>query len=177
MKRQWSISLAALAAVGIATGVIAQKREQEQKGRTSDARSEAREGGERHVMIRPGQVPWEPGPDALPRGAEIAILEGEIEKTDQLAVRLRFPDGYEIPPHWHPVTERITVLEGELGIGTGEEFDKDAGSTFPEGSFIIMPEGARHFAWAEGETVIQLNGPGPLEIVYVNPADDPRKSE
>jgi hypothetical protein len=31
-----------------------------------------------------------------------------------------------------------------------------------------------HFAYAEGETVIQLNSIGPWGLEYVNPADDPR---
>jgi len=35
----------------------------------------------------------------------------------------------------------------------------------------------KHFAWATGETVIQLHGMGPWEIVYVNPADDPREAK
>jgi hypothetical protein len=39
-----------------------------------------------------------------------------------------------------------------------------------------MPQGVRHFAWAKGETVIQVSGIGPFEVNYVNPADDPRKA-
>jgi hypothetical protein len=33
----------------------------------------------------------------------------------------------------------------------------------------------RHFAWMEGETILQLSSMGPWEIVYVNAADDPRR--
>jgi hypothetical protein len=33
----------------------------------------------------------------------------------------------------------------------------------------------RHFAWAKGETIVQVHGTGPFEINYVNAADDPRK--
>jgi hypothetical protein len=38
-----------------------------------------------------------------------------------------------------------------------------------------MPRGVRHYAWAKGETVVQVHAVGPFEITYVNPADDPRK--
>ena len=38
----------------------------------------------------------------------------------------------------------------------------------------MAPE-MRHFAWAKGDTVLQLHGMGPWQINYVNPADDPRK--
>ena len=40
---------------------------------------------------------------------------------------------------------------------------------------MSMPKTMRHFAWAKGETIIQVHGIGPFEITYVNPADDPRK--
>lgn len=43
------------------------------------------------------------------------------------------------------------------------------------GSFGYWPVGMRHFAWAEGETVLQLHGRGPWTVTYVNPADEPRK--
>ena len=86
------------------------------------------------------------------------------------------PDGYKIPPHWHPTDERIVVLQGTLGMGMGEKFDAGAGRELPAGSYAVMPAGARHFAWAKGETVIQVSAVGPFEITYVNPADDPRKT-
>ncbi len=35
--------------------------------------------------------------------------------------------------------------------------------------------GMKHYAWATGDTVIQLNGMGQWTITYVNPSDDPRK--
>ncbi len=44
----------------------------------------------------------------------------------------------------------------------------------PAGTFGFLPPTMKHFAWAKGETVIQLHGMGPWEIIYVNPADDPR---
>jgi hypothetical protein len=39
-----------------------------------------------------------------------------------------------------------------------------------------MPKGMHHYAWASGETVVQLHGIGPFAITYVNAADDPRKT-
>jgi hypothetical protein len=32
-----------------------------------------------------------------------------------------------------------------------------------------------HYAFAEVEAVVQINGVGPFDIVYVDPSDDPRK--
>jgi hypothetical protein len=35
----------------------------------------------------------------------------------------------------------------------------------------------KHFAWAKGETVVQLHGIGPWKIQYVNPAAEPRNNK
>jgi hypothetical protein len=32
-----------------------------------------------------------------------------------------------------------------------------------------------HFAYAEVESVVQINGVGPFDVIYVDPKDDPRK--
>jgi hypothetical protein len=42
------------------------------------------------------------------------------------------------------------------------------------GSFAAMPAGLQHFAWTKTGCVLQVHAMGPFEIVYVNPADDPR---
>jgi hypothetical protein len=69
----------------------------------------------------------------------------------------------------------VTVIKGTLMIGKGEKFSADETQALPAGSFMSMPKGMRHFAWAKGETTIQVHGIGPFDINYVNPADDPRK--
>ncbi len=38
-----------------------------------------------------------------------------------------------------------------------------------------MPAGTHHFAWSEGETIVQVHSVGPWGVTYVDPADDPRK--
>jgi quercetin dioxygenase-like cupin family protein len=92
-------------------------------------------------------------------------------------MRLRLPDGYRVPPHTHPQPERVTVLSGTLHIGMGGRFDPAKAKAMPAGTFGIWPAGMKHFAWAEGQTVIQVHGNGPWSIHYVNPADDPRQSK
>ena len=85
------------------------------------------------------------------------------------------PDGYKVPPHWHPTDENVTVIQGTLMVGKGESFSADHSKALTAGSFARMPRGMRHFAWAKGETIIQVHGVGPFDIIYVNAADDPRK--
>jgi quercetin dioxygenase-like cupin family protein len=129
-----------------------------------------------HIMVTPDQMKWGPAPPALPAGAQASVIEGDPSKAGSaFAVRLKFPDGYKVPPHWHPTDEKVVVLKGTLMLGLGEKFDPAAGHELPAGSYAVMPTGVRHFAWAKGETVIQVSAVGPFEVNYVNAADDPRK--
>jgi anti-sigma factor ChrR (cupin superfamily) len=117
---------------------------------------------------------WVDGPRAIPPGAKLALLEGDPTKDGPFVMRLRLPDGYIIPPHTHPKTERVTVISGTFNIVMGENLDKRDARKMPAGSFGYWPAGMKHIVWAEGETVVQLHGIGPWSINYVDPADDPR---
>jgi quercetin dioxygenase-like cupin family protein len=92
-------------------------------------------------------------------------------------LRAKLPDGYKVPPHWHPSDENVTVLKGTLLVGKGEKLDPATMEELPAGSFMRMPKTMRHYAMAKGETIIQVHGIGPFDVNYVNPADDPRKKE
>lgn len=156
------VTLAVLAGASLQLG-------QQSKGAASATQQRA------HVVVTPDKLTWVAAPPGLPAGAQVAVLEGDPSKAGYFAIRAKLPDGYKVPPHWHPTDERLVVLEGTLGLGKGETFDPSAGHELPVGSYAMMPTGVRHFAWAKGETVFQLSGMGPFEITYVNSADDPRK--
>jgi quercetin dioxygenase-like cupin family protein len=127
-----------------------------------------------HLMHLPAEIAWQPGPPSLPPGARFAVLEGDPSEAGVFTLRLHLPDGYHIPPHWHPGVERVTVISGTFHFGHGETADRAATQALPAGSHIAMPRESRHYAYAEGDTVIQLTSLGPWEVHYVNPADDPR---
>lgn len=91
-------------------------------------------------------------------------------------MRLRLPDGYKIPPHFHPKVEHVTVLSGTFYIGMGESFDQKATKAMTAGAFGFWPANMKHFVWIKGETVVQLHGVGPWGITYLSPADDPRNA-
>jgi hypothetical protein len=67
------------------------------------------------------------------------------------------------------------VISGTFNMGLGDKLDTKATRALGAGSMAIMQPGTRHFAWNEGETVVQVHGVGPWTLTYVNPADDPRK--
>jgi mannose-6-phosphate isomerase-like protein (cupin superfamily) len=128
-----------------------------------------------HRVFMPGDLEWKPASPMLPAGAQSIVLSGDPRQPGPFTVRLKLPDGYKVPPHWHPADEHVTVLSGTFGISTGEQFDPSKGMEIGPGGFTVMPTGVRHFAWTKGETVIQVHALGPWAINYVNPADDPRK--
>ena len=109
-------------------------------------------------------------------GAQMAVLQGDPSVPGQLfTIRLRLPDGYVLPPHWHPTDENVTVIKGTFLVGLGDVFDRKA--TLPplhRGDFISAPANANHFAQARGRTEVQVHAIGPFVINYVNPEDDPR---
>jgi quercetin dioxygenase-like cupin family protein len=129
------------------------------------------------ALYAPAEIQWKDGPPSLPRGAKVAILEGDPAKEGFFVMRVRFPDGFHIPAHTHPKTERVTVISGTFKLAMGDNPQKEKAHTLPAGSFRYWPAGMVHAAWAEGETVVQVHAEGPWAINYVNPADDPRNAK
>jgi quercetin dioxygenase-like cupin family protein len=132
---------------------------------------------EQHVALNLGDVQWGDAPPVLPAGAKFAVIQGDPGKKGVYTIRLKVPSGYRIPPHFHPTTENVSVISGTMSFGMGDKFDEAAGKEIQAGGFASMPAGMKHFAWATGETVIQVHGMGPFQITYVNPADDPRNAK
>jgi len=129
------------------------------------------------ALFQPDKIEWKDGPSSLPKGAKIAVLEGDPTKDGPFVFRVKVPDGYRIPVHTHPKAERVTVISGTFNIGMGEKFDAKATQAMPAGTYGHWATGMKHFVWIKGETVVQFHGMGPWSIQYVNPADDPRNQK
>jgi uncharacterized RmlC-like cupin family protein len=127
-----------------------------------------------HILVPAGHEQWGPAPPALPAGAQIAVLEGNPGEKGTVVLRLKFPAGYDIPAHWHSMTERVTVISGALHVGMGDKLDRAASQTLDPGGFVSLPATVHHFAWASTPTVVQIDLEGPFDIFYVNAADDPQ---
>ena len=128
-------------------------------------------------LYKADALKWKDGPPSLPPGAQIAILEGNPAKPGPFVFRVKVPDGYKIPPHTHPKSERVTVISGTFNLGMGDTFDATKTEALPAGTYGTWPAGMKHFVWVKGETVVQFHGDGPWVIEYLNPADDPRKKK
>lgn len=129
------------------------------------------------VTVRAADIEWKEGPKSLAQGAQHAVLEGNPAEKGTFVMRVKLPAGFTIKPHTHPRQERVTVISGKFQLGHGRTFDESKLQDLEPGGFFSMPPGMEHFARAAEDTVVQLNGEGPWEINYINPADDPRKAK
>src|SRR5262249_18761884 len=111
----------------------------------SGARSEPR-----WELFKPDRIAWKDGPPSLLPGAKMAILEGDPAKEGFFTMRLKMPDGYRVLPHWHPRTERLTILQGVVNLGTGDRFEGGATEPLSAGTYSSMPPKMVHFAWMKG---------------------------
>lgn len=105
----------------------------------------------------------------FPPGMKIAALHGDPAGKGDYTIRLRFPDGYQFPAHYHPNAEHLSVLQGTFLFAMGERADRSAQKMYGPGDFLYIPPKHPHHGGARGETVIQLHGEGPFEIKLVNP--------
>ena len=124
--------------------------------------------GERAEMAMGEGMTWTDfRPAGFPAGAKRTIIHGDPTKAGDYTMRLRFPDGYRIPPHFHQTAEHVTVLQGTFRIGMGERFDESALASNGPGSFIYAPAKMPHYAVTRGETIVQLHGTGPFVLTLV----------
>jgi quercetin dioxygenase-like cupin family protein len=128
-------------------------------------------------ILQANEIKWSPAPPSIPAGAEAAVLYGNPGKEGLFALRLKLPKGYALAPHMHPKPEIVTVITGTFRLGMGDTANRSKAQPLGAGSFFALQPGMAHFAFADEDTVIQLNSSGPWTLTYVNPNDDPRKKK
>lgn len=124
-------------------------------------------------IVKPDGLKWEPflGP------IQVAVVSGDPSQAGPFVLRAKIPAGATVPPHWHPVDENLTVLEGKLEVGMGDAFDASKLTVMERGDFIQMRAKMNHYTKAVTDVVAQVHGTGPFAIIFVNPADDPRPKQ
>lgn len=120
------------------------------------------------VTSLPENVKWIDHP-ALP-GVKLALLHGNPNQPGPFVYRLWFPVNYQVPAHWHPNDENVTLISGTGFIGFGDRLDTTRGTRYRPGDFARVPANTRHYAWFTEESVIQVHGVGPSGVTFVSPA-------
>ncbi len=123
------------------------------------------------------KLTWGPAPPVLPAGARFAVVSGDPGKAADFTIQLEMPNGYVVPPHWHPTDEHVTVKSGQFRYGMADKIDETATKSLRPGQSVNLKANMHHYAIARGKTVVAVSGMGPFQIKYVNPADDPQKKK
>jgi len=113
------------------------------------------------------KIEWRNAGPNLPKGTQIAILEGNPKKEGMFTLRLKTPKNMKLAVHQHPGPERVTILEGEIFVGFGNKFNDQVGTKFTAGSFYVNPENKNHYVYTkEKNAIVQITGMGPWKVIY-----------
>ena len=113
-------------------------------------------------------------PPVLPPGVLIAIVSGDPTAPGEFTLLVSMPNGYRLPPHFHPGDERVKVREGTLLVGVEDVLDPRRTRALAAGDSAIAPAGMHHFSIARGRTVVSATFTGPYTITYLRAEDAPR---
>jgi quercetin dioxygenase-like cupin family protein len=113
------------------------------------------------------EIAWQPCPDNLPAGCEIAVLEGNPQAEGIFTVRFRLSDTFYLPAHTHPKDERVTVLKGRVSVAFGKKASREDARHFGPGDYYVNLQGAVHSVWGDKSTELQITGLGPWEANLV----------
>jgi len=100
---------------------------------------------------------------------ETAVLLGNPDTSGGLYVmRYRVLVGCDVPAHWHPEDEHVTVIAGEVSLGFGKRFSADVLRPLAAGSYALIPRKQPHFTRYAAGTILQVHGIGPLVVNYLD---------
>jgi quercetin dioxygenase-like cupin family protein len=103
---------------------------------------------------------WGPCPEFIPKGCEIAVLQGDPEKNN-LDIYFKVPADFSIPHHIHTSQERMVLVSGTLDV----TYDNNEKATIKVGDYAYGPAKLPHSAYChKGEVCV-------LYIGFVEPLD------
>lgn len=119
------------------------------------------------VIVTPATATWQPVPQF--KGWQMATIVGNPEKTGAYyAYLLKAPAGGKAPPHFHQMTENVTVISGTVMFGLGDTVDMAKMKTFEPGTVASIPAGVHHYAVAKTDMVLEVSGLGPDTTTFVH---------
>lgn len=84
------------------------------------------------------------------------------------AYLLKAPAGGKAPPHFHKMTENVTVISGTVMFGLGDTIDMAKSKSFGAGTVASIPAGVHHYAVAKTAMVLEVSGIGPDTTTFVH---------
>ena len=123
--------------------------------------------GEVQHAVHAKKIDWKPTPPNLPKGAQIAVLEGNPKEEGMFTVRFKMTDDFFMPAHTHPKNERVTIIQGKAYVAFGEGAKKEEATTFGSGDYYVNARDAIHTVWADSGCILQITGIGPWEANFI----------
>jgi quercetin dioxygenase-like cupin family protein len=119
------------------------------------------------VQLASEDIQWTDGPAALPAGSKMAVLYGDTKKAGLFAIRLKFPPNAVVKPHRHSEDEVVTIVEGNIAVGFGDQMDQGKAKTFSAKGFYVIPAKTYHFvSIGNNGATIQINSNGPWTVEF-----------
>jgi quercetin dioxygenase-like cupin family protein len=119
------------------------------------------------VIVTPDTAKWQPVPQF--KGWQMAIIVGNPDKAGAYyAYLLKAPAGGKAPPHFHRMTENVTVISGTGMLGLGDTIDVTKTKTFGPGTVVSIPGGVHHYAIAKSVVVLEVSGIGPDTTTFIH---------
>jgi quercetin dioxygenase-like cupin family protein len=114
-------------------------------------------------------------PTTLPPSARVAVLSGDPRGPGESTLLISMPNGYRIPPHFHPSYEHIEVRKGTLLVGMGDTLDPKHTGALAAGDSATAAAGMHHFWIVSGRTEVSVTFNGPYTITYLRAEDAPHR--
>lgn len=126
------------------------------------------------TILTPSEMINWGNPEVLTTGAKDIILYGSPGKSENYVFRFKLPKHFEIKPFILSTACFLTVIEGEILIGEGNQFIENIMNNLPTKSFCCIPGNCPVYFKCKETAILQFHGIGPINLSYVNKIDDPR---
>ena len=128
----------------------------------------------RSPRLTPASLQWAV-PTTLPTSALVAVVSGDPTAPGECTFLISMPNGYRIPPHFHPSPTHVEVTEGTLLVGMGDQLDPKRTQALSTRDSASVPAETPHFWIARGQTIVSMTFIGPFTITYLRAEDAPRR--
>lgn len=119
------------------------------------------------VIVVPATATWQPVPQFT--GWQMTPVVGNPDTPGAYyAYLLKAPAGGKVAPHYHKMTENVTVLSGTVMFGLGDTVDVAKMKSFGPGTVVSVPAGAHHYAVAKTPIILEVSGIGPDQTTFVH---------
>ncbi len=116
------------------------------------------------ISHKDNSIQWGPCPAFIPKGCEIAILNGN-PANNNLDIFFKVPSDFHIPYHNHTSQERMILVSGTLDV----TYDNHKKATIQTGEYAFGPAKIPHTAYCHkgNDCVLYIGFVAPLDAMPI----------